>query len=87
MKCIEKGIYRIYNKHRLIDFILFCVKEKRDRAERHDFWSRFLLTILLFFFHLFLGGKRKGEKKNQSHGQKACLSVSSKKKASYLAPY
>ena len=31
-----------------------------DRAERHDLKSRILLLILLFFFPLFLGGKRKG---------------------------
>ena len=33
-----------------------------DRAERHDFWSRFLPFFLLFFFPLFLGGKIKGER-------------------------
>ena len=38
----------------------------KDRAERHDLKSRFLLFILLFFFPLFSGGKRKGEKNNQS---------------------
>ena len=48
-----------------------------DRAERHAFWSRFLLFILLFFFPLFWGGKRKGEKNNQSRGQKTCLSARS----------
>ena len=48
-----------------------------DWAERHDFRSRFLLFILLFFF-LFLGGKRKGEKNSQSRGQKSCLSARSK---------
>jgi hypothetical protein len=32
--------------------------------------------ILLFFFPLLLGGKRKGEKYNQSHGKKKqCLSA------------
>ena len=48
-----------------------------DRAERHDFWSRFLPLILLFFFPLFLGGKRKGGKNNKSCGQKSCLSARS----------
>ena len=48
-----------------------------DPAERHGIWSRFLLFILLFFFHLFLGGKRKGEKNNQSLGQNSCLSARS----------
>ena len=42
MKCIEKGIYRIYNKHRLIDFILFCVKKKgieqKGMTFDHDFY-------------------------------------------------
>ena len=33
-----------------------------DRAERHDFWSQFLLFILCFFFPLFLGGKGKGKR-------------------------
>ena len=33
-----------------------------DRTERHDFWSRFLLFILLFFSPHFLGGKRKGKR-------------------------
>ena len=37
---------------------------KDDRAEGHDFWSRFLLFILFFFFPLFLRGKRNGEKNN-----------------------
>ena len=37
----------------------------------------FLLFILLFFFPLLLGGKRKGEKNNQSRGQKSCLSARS----------
>ena len=49
-----------------------------DRAERHDFWSRFLPFILLFFSRVFLGGKRKGEKNNQSRGQKLCLSARSR---------
>ena len=53
-----------------------------DRAERHDFWSRFLLFILLSFFPLFLGGKRKGENNKQSHGQKSCLSA----RSFYIAP-
>ena len=39
----------------------------------HDFW----LFILLFFFPLFLGGKRKGEKNNQSRCQKSCFSARS----------
>ena len=37
-----------------------------------------MLIILLFFFSLFLGGKRKGEKNNQNRGQKSCLSARSK---------
>ena len=36
-----------------------------DRAERNDFWSRFLVILLLLFFPLFLGGKRKGERINK----------------------
>jgi hypothetical protein len=32
--------------------------ELKDRAERHDLKSRFLLFILIFFFSLLLGGKR-----------------------------
>ena len=40
-----------------------------------------LVTILLIHSHFlrlsFLGGKRKGEKNNQSHGQKSCLSTRS----------
>ena len=37
------------------------MEANKDRAERHDLWSRFLPCwfILLFFFPLFLGGKRK----------------------------
>ena len=50
-----------------------------DRAERHNFWSQFLLFILLFFFPLFLGGKRKEEKNNQSRDQKSCLYARSDK--------
>ena len=37
----------------------------------HDF----NLFILIFFFPLCLGGKRKDEKNNQSRGQKVCLSA------------
>ena len=48
-----------------------------DQAERHDFLSRFLLLILLFFFPLFLEGREKGEKDNQSCGQKSCHSARS----------
>ena len=48
-----------------------------DRAERNDFWSRLLLFIFLFFFPPFLVGKSKGEKNNQSRGQKPCLSARS----------
>ena len=44
-----------------------------DDPERHDLKPRFLLFILLFFFLLFLGGKRKGEKKTQSRDFKSCL--------------
>ena len=36
----------------------------------HDFFD----FILLFPFP-FLGGKRKGEKNNQSYGQKSCISA------------
>ena len=43
---------RLYKNH-----LLF-----KDRAERHDLKSRFLLLIFLFFFPLFLGGKIKGKK-------------------------
>ena len=49
----------------------------KDRAKRHDFWSRFFLFILLFFYPLILGGKRKEEKNNKSRGQKSCLSARS----------
>ena len=49
----------------------------RDRAKTHNLKSRFLLFILLFFPSIFLGGKRKGEKNNQSRGQKSCLSARS----------
>ena len=45
------------------------------RADRHDFLSQFLLIHSPFHLHSFLGGKRKGEKNNQSRGQKSCLSV------------
>jgi hypothetical protein len=36
-----------------------------------------LICILLFFFPLFLGEKRKGEENNQNRDQKSCLSVQS----------
>ena len=57
---------------------VYCSK---DRAERHDFWSRFFLFIIIFFFTFFLGGKRKGEK---SHGQNSCLSARSFKATIYV---
>ena len=59
-----------------------------DRAERHDFWSRFWLFILLFLFPP--GRKRKGKKENQSRGQKSCLSARSlMKRGSFIfwTPY
>ena len=68
---------KIIPKHIIINFPFF--NKKGDRAERNYFWSRFLLFILLFFFHLYLEGKRKGEKKKHSLGQKSCLSARSKK--------
>ena len=46
-----------------------------DKAERHDLKSRFLPFILLIFFTLFLGGKRKEENNNQSRDFKLCLSA------------
>ena len=47
-------------------------------AERHDFWSRFLLLHSPFLFPLFLGGKRKGEwNSSKNRNQKAYLSVPS----------
>ena len=66
-----------------------CFHVYKDRAERHDFWLRFLLFILLFFSPLFLGGKRKGEQNNQSCGQKSCLSARSytKQKLFWLTKY
>ena len=47
---------------------------KIDRSERHKFLSRFLQISSLFFFLHFIGGKRKGEKNNQSRGKNPCLS-------------
>ena len=47
-----------------------------DQAKRHDFWSRFLLLNSPFLFPPKKRGK--GEKNNQSGGQKACLSARSK---------
>ena len=47
------------------------------RAERHDLKSQFLILILLFFLPSFLGGKRKGEKNNQSRSFKSCFSARS----------
>jgi hypothetical protein len=54
------------------DVIFKTIKQKGM-----TFDSRFLLLILLFFFPLFLGGKRKGEKNSHSRGQKSCLSARS----------
>ena len=49
-----------------------------DQAEMHGLKLRFLLFILLFFFPLFLGGKRKGEKNNPARQDfKSCLSARS----------
>ena len=46
-----------------------------DEPERHDLKSRFLLFILLFFVPIFVGGKRKGGKNNQSRDFKSSLLV------------
>ena len=64
---------RFFKRHKWIYVMI------KDRAERHDLKSRFLLFILLFS-SLFLGGKRKGEKNNQSRDFKSCLSARSWKK-------
>ena len=58
-----------------------CVFEKNifERIEQkgmtfdHDFWYSFSFSSSLFF----LGGKIKGEKNDQSRGQKSCLSAGS----------
>ena len=55
--------------------LIFFKSNQNDRVEMHDFCSRFLLFILLFFFPLFLGGERKGEDNNRSRFQKAYLSA------------
>ena len=47
----------------------------RDRAERYGFGSRYFLLHSYFLFPPFLGGNIKGEKNNQSLGQKTCLST------------
>ena len=51
------------------------IKNFFDRTESNELKSRFLLFVLLFFFPLFLGGKRK--RNYQSRGQKSCLSARS----------
>ena len=43
-----------------------------DRAVGMTFDHDFCYS---FFFNLYLGEKRKGEKNNQSRGQMSCLSV------------
>ena len=43
--------------------VYYTVIEQKGMTFDHDF-----LVILLFFFSLLLGGKRKGEKNNQSRG-------------------
>ena len=57
--------------------VIFILCRTLDRAESHDLKSQFLLFILLFVFSLFLGGKRKGEKNNQSRDFPKCLSARS----------
>ena len=56
--------------------IILSLKVQKDRAGRHDFKSRSLLFILLFFFPFF-GRELKGEKNNQSFDFKSCLSARS----------
>ena len=50
-------------------------------------WLKILLFILFFFFPLFLEGKRKGEKNNQSSDFKSCLSARSKRISLHLFLY
>ena len=50
---------------------MFRLTRLKGMTFDHDF----CLFILLFFFPLFLRGKRKGKKNNQRRGQKSCLSV------------
>ena len=47
--------------------------EQKGLTFVHDFCYSFTFSSTLFF----LGGKRNGEKNNQSRGQKACLSARS----------
>ena len=60
-----------------INIAIAVLEKLMNRAERHDFWSWFFLFILIFFIPLFLWGKRKGEKNNQSRGQNSYLSARS----------
>ena len=50
-----------------------CMIEQIDMTFAKYFWYLFSFSSSL----LFLGGKRKGKKNNQSRGQKSCLSARS----------
>ena len=59
------------------DSALHAIISAKDRAERYDLKSRFLLFILHFFFAYILGEKRKGKENNQGRDFKSCLSARS----------
>ena len=56
---------------------------KKINLKGMTFDHNFFLFILLFFFPLFLGGKRKGEENNQSRGQIHAFLFDHKKSLKY----
>ena len=63
--------------HSICKLHIYSTKVVLIKKVRPDSKSRLLLFILLFFFPLFLRGKRKGEKNNQSRDFKSYLSARS----------
>ena len=62
---------------RIISIFLQWTKSLRSRRKAWLLITIFAINFI-FFFTLFLGGKKNGENDNQSRGQKSCLSARSK---------
>ena len=74
LKVLLKPSVYIFLWFQLLDLLesFFLLRQDKKKIEQKGivFWPRHWLFILLFFFNLLLGGKRKGEKNNQSREQK-----------------
>ena len=77
--CEKKQVYntKIIFPFRCINiyyFLIFLLPQPIEIEQKGMTLITIFTIIILFFFPLFLGGKRKGEKNNKRRCQKSCLS-------------